>query len=187
MRRPGRAGWGVVVRLVPVRRQRTGFTLYAQIDDDEFPRISQFSWRFACSEASGKLYATTGSGKNCTLMHRMIMGLQPGDRRQVDHRDRNQLNNQRHNLRLVNNAQNCQNQRSVPGTSSQFRGVSWHVGHQKWTAYVRFNGRQISLGDFDTEEEAALAASRWRALNMSHAEQDRQEELDRMFAAAKRR
>jgi hypothetical protein len=43
------------------------------------------------------------------------------------------------------------------GASSQYIGVSYHRGRQRWQAYVRVQGRLARVGEFPTEWEAALA------------------------------
>lgn len=47
--------------------------------------------------------------------------------------------------------------RSPSGGRSAFRGVSFHVGDNRWGAYVNHDGRQTYLGGFATEAQAALA------------------------------
>jgi|ETNvirnome_6_100_1030635.scaffolds.fasta_scaffold02407_3 hypothetical protein len=42
-------------------------------------------------------------------------------------------------------------------TSSQYRGVTWHKGGKKWQAATRHDGKNIYLGHFTCEKEAARA------------------------------
>ena len=41
------------------------------------------------------------------------------------------------------------------GSSSKFRGVSWHKAGQKWQAKINIDGKLTRLGFFDDEETAA--------------------------------
>lgn len=75
----------------------------------------------------------------------------------TDHIDGNGLNNQRRNLRPCTTAQNAANQTQQKGRSSLYKGVSWRKGRNKWRAGIKVNGKQINLGDFTNETEAALA------------------------------
>jgi len=43
------------------------------------------------------------------------------------------------------------------GSSSHFKGVSWHKDYRKWGAQIEKDGKATYLGYFDHEEEAARA------------------------------
>jgi len=90
-------------------------------------------------------------------MHRMILGLESGDKRQSDHKDHNGLNNKRNNLRVCTHAQNQQNRKPRKNGSSVFKGVSWHKKSKKWRACIQIDGRTVHLGLFRSETEAATA------------------------------
>lgn len=104
-------------------------------------------------------------------MHRQILGLDGSDKTQVDHKDRNRLNNQRANLRLATRAQQQQNLPAMGGRS-RFRGVSWDAANDRWRATVVFQGKQHSCGRHKTELEAALAAEAFRLEHMPFAVPD---------------
>lgn len=90
------------------------------------------------------------------LMHRLIMGLAPGDPRRVDHRDGDGLNNRRENLRISTPSQNRANSRKLAPTASRYKGVtSGHNG--KWRVFVGTRTNRKYLGQFDDEIEAARA------------------------------
>jgi hypothetical protein len=73
----------------------------------------------------------------------------------VDHIDGDPLNNRRGNLRVVTKAQNAANAKSRGG-ASQYRGV-YKARSGKWAAQIAKEGQRISLGHYETEEEAAAA------------------------------
>jgi hypothetical protein len=75
---------------------------------------------------------------------------------EVDHIDRNPLNNRPCNLREATRSQNQYNSGDRAGTS-RFRGVSWDKARGKWTAGIKENGTRRALGRFDNEEDAARA------------------------------
>jgi hypothetical protein len=122
----------------------------ALVDDEDFEELNRYKW---CVFSSGHSWYAVRS-KPAVLMHRQI--LKPPPRIQIDHRDRNGLNNQRINLRISTKSENAANSRSRKG-SSQYKGVSWHKGAHKWRSRIQPKGRQIHLGYFDTEIEAARA------------------------------
>lgn len=123
----------------------------AVVDDADYERISRYKWR-ACKPRNVVYAMTNVTATSTEYMHHMVLGV-----RGVDHRDGNGLNNQRSNLRPCNQSQNGANTRPRSGGTSRYKGVSWHKLTGTWRAYIRVNYRQIQLGHFETEEEAARA------------------------------
>lgn len=75
---------------------------------------------------------------------------------ELDHRDRDKLNNRIDNLRVATRSQNTANTRKSWG-SSKAKGVYWETKRKSFRAHVRFHGKSIHLGYFDIEDEAAHA------------------------------
>jgi len=71
---------------------------------------------------------------------------------QVDHIDQNRANNKWANLRPANNTINQQNATMQKSNTSGFNGVSWRTNG--WRVRITVNGKTISLGQFDTFNEA---------------------------------
>lgn len=85
------------------------------------------------------------------------MGLMEGDGMTVDHRNHNTLDNRRSNLRVCTNSQNCANKKKASGKSSGYKGVTWFKRDNCWKAQIKVNYRNIHLGYFDKEADAAAA------------------------------
>ena len=47
--------------------------------------------------------------------------------------------------------------KKAKGTSSRYRGVGWNKANRKWLARIQKDKKFIYIGQFETEEEAALA------------------------------
>jgi len=75
----------------------------------------------------------------------------------VDHIDRNRLNNNLNNLRMVNHRENICNQTKKKNRSSIFKGVYFNTTKNKWQVAITFNYKQIYIGRYETELEAAKA------------------------------
>lgn len=88
-------------------------------------------------------------------VHRYLMGLNVGDPWSVDHIDHNGLNNRKCNLRLATVSQNGANSRKRAGTSSNYIGVRWHKLARKWDARIHHGKKEIYLGLYESEEQAA--------------------------------
>jgi hypothetical protein len=80
----------------------------------------------------------------------------PENKQQVDHIDRDPLNNHISNLRWATNGENGRNRLSQKG-SSKYKGVSFSKKRKKWEVSIQLNNRRQYLGSFDYEKEAALA------------------------------
>lgn len=96
---------------------------------------------------------TRGGRVYYNKLHRIITGVND-KKTDVDHRDGNGLNNCRNNLRVCSHSDNLKNRK--PRGTSKYMGVSLHRG-RTWLAKITISGKQIHLGSFRTEIEAAIA------------------------------
>jgi hypothetical protein len=71
----------------------------------------------------------------------------------VDHINGKKDDNRLENLQIITNRHNLSKD---PRGTSMHTGVSWDSKTKKWIAKVFLNGRQINLGRFTDESEAAL-------------------------------
>jgi hypothetical protein len=75
----------------------------------------------------------------------------------VDHIDRNSLNNNLLNLRWVTISENKRNSnKQKKESSSKYKGVNKH-SKNRFRARIMINKKNINLGNFEKEEEAAKA------------------------------
>ncbi len=79
----------------------------------------------------------------------------------IDHIDRNPLNNRIQNLRLATKAQNSLN-RGKPRTSNPAKGVRFVEAKGKWRCYGTYKKRSIHIGYFDDLELATLVSEVFR-------------------------
>jgi len=87
---------------------------YAIVDDWNYEWLNQWKWCAGWAKNTKSYYAMRRAkgefDRYYTIrMHREILGLKKGDRRQADHINHNTLDNRESNLRIVNNQQNCFN------------------------------------------------------------------------------
>lgn len=90
--------------------------------------------------------------RGLVYLHRWLLNAPIGV--EIDHINRNSLDNRRSNLRMASRSQNCANRPAATGT---FKGVTWHKDAQRWVAQIAVEGKNRHIGCFLTEEEAALA------------------------------
>lgn len=131
--------------------------VYTKIDDADERLVAGFDWRTLTPPSSYTSYVHAWNGQMSVLMHRLIAGA--GPKQQVDHWDRDGLNNQRLNLRLATSQQNQANQRRNMRAerTSKYKGVYWDKDRNRWAATIHANYKTRALGRYLTEEEAARA------------------------------
>ena len=128
----------------------------ALVNDEDYEEINRYKW-YAVKKPHS-FYAVRMSpriqGERDTVwMHRAILGI--GGGLDVDHIDRDGLNNTRENLRVATRSQNRANLISKCG-SSKYKGVYWRNRGNRWEAQIGFNGDRLFLGSFSDEADAAL-------------------------------
>jgi len=132
----------------------------ALVDDADYEWLNQWKWYVVQDVRTFYVLHKVRLAKNkrrIESMHRLILGLQEGDRRQADHRDGNGLNNQKSNLRVCTKRENRLSSRKRMGCTSRYKGVSWDSSKNRWGSYVNINKKQTRLGLFHLESDAARA------------------------------
>lgn len=122
------------------------------VDDADYEWLSGFNWW--ALDYNLNVYAACRIDGVYISMHRLIMSPEAG--LDVDHIDRDSLNNQRYNLRCVHRSANLQNSPSRGGMS-RHRGVAFDKRKNKWRAYINKDGVQYFLGYFTNQDDAALS------------------------------
>lgn len=97
--------------------------------------------------------------KTGLMAHRVAWAVTVGHypKLSLDHINGIRTDNRLQNLRQANRQQQGWNTRPHVGKSSNFLGVSFRKDRNVWRANIFLNGKQVSIGTFDSEEEAAKA------------------------------
>ena len=126
-----------------------------RVSDEDFDRLSQFKWMRDKAGYARRCERSNGRARYF-FMHREVIGAPP--RVHVDHVDGDTLNNCRDNLRFCTSSQNQANRKRLSRNSrSNYRGVVFNKRCAKWQAQIKVLGRNIYLGVFHSEEDAAKA------------------------------
>jgi len=104
----------------------------------DFKWLSQWKWCAHFSRCVQSFYAyraiTLRPGRRVHVaMHRLILGLEFGDRKQGDHRNGDTLDNRRLNLRVATQAQNSRNTGVQRHNTSGYKGVTWNWNNENGT------------------------------------------------------
>ena len=74
-----------------------------------------------------------------------------------DHKDRNELNNRKCNLRPATLSENARNHSLSKRNTSGVIGVGWLERRRKWRASMRIDGKETHLGLFADKKDAIVA------------------------------
>ena len=127
----------------------------AIVDDEDYERLNQFKWYAVKSDSTfyAQRHAWRENKRIIIRMHREVINPPAGFF--CDHKNGNGVDNRRHNLRIVTNAQNQMNKGTYKTSTTGAKGVI--VDHGKYKASIKLNGRSRHLGMFKTVEEASAA------------------------------
>lgn len=121
-----------------------------KVDDRDYEKVIGFSWHWLKSGYIAHTYRASGKISSISL-HRFIFSLHrkiPGEL-QIDHINRDKLDNRYCNLRLANKSQQKMNVR--------FRGFYWDKMAKRFISKIRVSGKLYVVGRFFSEKEAHLA------------------------------
>lgn len=135
--------------------------MHALIDKEDFEKVNTCFWQ-AVKRGRDIFYAMGHERlgvcrRSSPYMHRVIMGLKLGDKRTVDHINRNGLDNRKENLRIATKQQNTMNRRANVNKPHKYKGIYFHKHARSWHSRIVFNGKTNSLGFHKTPELAAIA------------------------------
>jgi hypothetical protein len=130
----------------------------ALIDQEDIPLVAPYRWY--AKKASKDVFYACRSKKNekgefrCWPMHRDIAGMDTyTTSTQLDHINRDGLDNRRSNLRLANGTVQKLNQTLRRDNTSGGNGVHLRPWGE-WQARIAIAGKRVSLGHFKTYGEA---------------------------------
>lgn len=128
------------------------------IDDDIFNAIKTLGFSLYMK---GEYVAVGLNGlryKDRTFIHLHALVINPLYRQEIDHINRNKLDNRRCNLREVSKAQNGKNRPGSKNSTSPFKGVSFvnKIKGKPWISSLGFNGKTIHYEYHKCEVAAAV-------------------------------
>jgi hypothetical protein len=126
---------------------------YVLVDDEDYEWLNSLRWYYSTGYACHS-YRIDGVDKKL-YMHSYLMNTPPGYF--TDHINGNPLDNRYANLRICTKYQNTLNRRVPTSNTSGYVGVQYHKRTGKWYATIGYKKKVISLGYYDTKEEAIQA------------------------------
>lgn len=126
---------------------------WALVDEDDYPALSRWSWH---------LHSSGYARRDCRIdglrariyMHRIVHEQSEViDDCEIDHANRNKLDNRKSNLRSATQSSNGSNRPKQSNNSSGYKGVTRASCSGRWCARIQAK----HIGVFDTPDEAARA------------------------------
>ncbi len=150
-----RRKYGYAYRRIPLGEGR--FTI---VEPADYYKFGHLKWSAAGENerfyAVRVLKQTIAGRVKTSFLHREILDAPKGTL--VDHENGDSLDNRRANLRFATPAQNTYNRPKIRGkTASKYIGLYFIKEIKKWGARIRYQGKRIYLGSFETQIEAAKA------------------------------
>lgn len=118
---------------------------------DDFDMLSQFCW--VLDKSNGYLVTRDINTNKKVYMHKLICETSE----QVDHINRNRLDNRRINLRPATQQENRFNNSIRSDNTSGIIGVCWHNQAMKWMAQIQVRNININLGMYNKFDDAIIA------------------------------
>ena len=136
------------ILLIPItNRFKTDPEYYAKASLEDKDKLLQYTY----SIHNGRSTKYAISNKRI-LMHALVIDKKIPIGKNIDHIDRDGLNNTRENLREITNSANGQNRDKTPGCSSQFIGVN--KKSNKWVSNITIDKKNVYLGMYEKEIDA---------------------------------
>lgn len=115
-----------------------GYKFY--IDKSDLNRVKKFKWSVS-KDSKDVLTVLNAKAEQITTF---LLGKCKGH--EIDHIDRNRLNNRRSNLRICTHQQNRFNHNLQSNNTSGISGVRFNKARQKYVAKIKYCGLDIHLG-----------------------------------------
>ena len=136
---------------------------YAKVEPADYKRLRGYEWLSKKGKNSfyaQRLVPTGKAGKETLVyMHQEVIEVPEG--MVVDHINHDGMDNREANLRAATYSQNLYHRKKRSGAKySKYKGVSWKKVNRKWVARIGFEKKEIHLGYFHSEIEAAKAYDR---------------------------
>lgn len=129
------------------------------VDDEDHRLLSKITWQ-SCDGRYASHHHNTGTENKLIKMHNVIarsIGLKFPPGHEVDHKNRDGLDNQRHNLRVVTKSINMYKRSLMSTNTTGISGVNWYERYHKWNATIKIRGQRMNLGYFVKFEDAVAA------------------------------
>ncbi len=142
------------MRKIPLNKGKNG--KFALVSDESYEQVIVHNWYL-----DSRGYARTNINKVPITMHRFLLEAQPGQ--EIDHKNRDKLDNQLDNIRFCTHQENMFNRDKWHIPSAKITGsITFNQKCNKYYARAQFDNKRTSLGGFLTRVEALVAIKKFK-------------------------
>lgn len=145
---------------------KNGSFLTDRDDYEKFGKLHYWQNNGGYAETQIKTIDCKSGRRKPFMYHRMIFSEIPVGL-EVDHINRNKLDNRKINLRLVTHLENMQNIGKFKHNTTGFPNISMDRSKNKFSVNIRRNGIKYFLGRFNTIEEARDVLEKFKTQNLN--------------------
>lgn len=127
---------------------------FAVVDLADHEKVAPYNWTAMRYRAT--TYAQAWICGRHVRLHRHLLDVSD-PKVDVDHINRDGLDNRRANLRPATRSENMRNTCVTSRSRSGIKGVYWDARHRHWRASIKHQGKCHHLGCFSSIDEAASA------------------------------
>lgn len=127
-------------------------------DLEDYDKVKQYTW-YKDTHGYIKTHFYVDEKKTTAYLHRIILGFKHGDKRKIDHKNRNKVDCRKENLRIATSHTNSMNGSIRKTNHSGIIGVSLnnHCKYKKWSAELILNNKKVYQKYFENKEDAIKA------------------------------
>ena len=130
---------------------------FALVDRELYEEVTKYKWFYGNEGYARRSFRVNGKGASESLHQFVMFKYVESYTEDIDHKNRDRLDCRKENLRLATRRQSVQNSsRSETRGKAKYKGVAIGSGGRPKARITTTSGI-ITLGRFDTEEEAADA------------------------------
>ncbi len=129
---------------------------YTIIDTVDYELVKDLCWRES-GDHYAKAYRKAPIYGDIRL-HRLLMN--PDKQEEIDHENRDRLDNRRINLRVCTSAKNSMNSSIRSDNTSGYIGVQFIKSTGTYEANIQINGKHIYIGRYKNKQDAITARSK---------------------------
>lgn len=122
-------------------------------DLEDYDKVKKYCWH---ESSKGYIASREKTANKIIKLHHLVFH-KPQKGNDIDHIDRNKLNNKKENLREISHRFNSINTKIPKNNTSGFIGITWDKEAGKWQAFLSTSNKRKNLGRFLNKEDAIVA------------------------------